>query len=147
MLLTWKWMELFLMKNDLLFLFLFFFLIGIYSMQGWTATTRHGVTRKKSTKRFEHTQNLFRKSLQLKDVGKARLKATKIISQRKGFYTQRIPEPSWARKETVDIDILVISGNGHRKIMQSIRITSRPLLRKRKWNQLSQFWRTSTKYL
>ena len=24
----------------------FFFLIGIHSMQGWTATTRHGVTRK-----------------------------------------------------------------------------------------------------
>ena len=25
----------------------FFFLIGIHSMQGWTATSRHGVTRKK----------------------------------------------------------------------------------------------------
>ena len=28
---------------------LLFFLIGIHSMQGGTATTRHGVTRKKST--------------------------------------------------------------------------------------------------
>ena len=49
------------------------------------------------------------------------LKATKIIGQRKAFYRQRIPEFSCARKETVDIDILVTSRNGDRKIMQSIR--------------------------
>ena len=67
------------------------------------------------------------------------LKATKIIGQRKAFSRQRIPEFSYARKETVDIDILVTSRNGDRKIMQSIRITSRPPSRKRKWNQLSQF--------
>ena len=40
------------------------------------------------------------------------LKATKIIGQRKAFYRQRIPEFSCARKETVDIDILVTSRNG-----------------------------------
>ena len=39
---------------------------------------------------------------------------------------QRIPEPSCARKETVGIYILVISRNGDRKIMKSIRIMSRP---------------------
>ena len=60
------------------------------------------------------------------------LKATKIIGQRKAFYKQKIPEFSCARKETVDIDILVTSRNGHRKIMPSIRITSRPPSRKRK---------------
>ena len=65
----------------------------------------------------------------------SRLKATKIIGQRKAFYRQRIPE----FKETVEIEILVTSRNGDRKIMQSIRIKSRPPLRKRKWNQLSQF--------
>ena len=54
----------------------------------------------------------------------SRLKATKIIGQRKAFYRQRIPEFSHTRKETVDIDILVISKNGDKKIMQSIRITS-----------------------
>ena len=54
------------------------------------------------------------------------LKATKIIGQRKAFYRQRIPEPSCARKETVDIDILVTIRNGDRKIMQYIRIISRP---------------------
>ena len=37
----------------------------------------------------------------------SRLKATKIIGQRKAFYKQRIPEFSRARKETVDVDILV----------------------------------------
>ena len=50
------------------------------------------------------------------------LKATKIIGKRKAFYRQRIPEFSCARKETVDIDFLVTSRNGNRKIMQCIRI-------------------------
>ena len=47
----------------------------------------------------------------------SRLKATKIIGQRKAFYRQKIPEPSCASKETVDIDTLVTSRNGDRKIM------------------------------
>ena len=47
----------------------------------------------------------------------SRLKATKIIGPRKAFYRQRIPESSCARKDTVDIDILVTSRNGHTKIM------------------------------
>ena len=45
-----------------------FFLIGIYSMQGWTATTRHAVKRKRNTERSRHTRNLFIKNLQLKDI-------------------------------------------------------------------------------
>ena len=73
----------------------------------------------------------------------SRLKATKIIDQRKTFYRQRIQESSCTRKETVDIDIFVTSRNSDRKIMQSIR----PTLRKRAWNQLSQFWRTSIKVI
>ena len=68
----------------------------------------------------------------------SRLKATKIMGQRKAFYRQRISEFSRTRKETVDIDILITSRNGGRKIMQSIRMTSRPPSRKRKPNQLSQ---------
>ena len=64
----------------------------------------------------------------------SRLKATKIA-----LYWQRIQESSCARKETVGIDILETSRYGDRKIMQSIRITSRSPSRKRKWNQLSQF--------
>ena len=61
-----------------------------------------------------------------------RLKATKIIGQRKAFYRQRIPESSYAGKETVDMDILVTSRNGDRKIMRSIRNMSRPTSKKRK---------------
>ena len=57
----------------------------------------------------------------------SRVKATKIIGQRKAFYRQKIPESSCARKETVDIDALVRSRDGDSKIMQSIRITSSPL--------------------
>ena len=69
----------------------------------------------------------------------SRIEATKIIGQRKAFYRQRTPEPSCAKKEIIDIDILLTSRYGDRKIMQPIRITSRPPSRKRKWNQLSQF--------
>ena len=62
----------------------------------------------------------------------SRLNATKIIGQRKAFYRQRIPGSSCAKKETIDIDVLVTSGIGDRKIMQSIRITSRPVSRIKK---------------
>ena len=54
--------------------FLLFILIGIHSKQGWTATTRHGVTRKRNTERLRHTGNLFRKNLQLKDLSILELK-------------------------------------------------------------------------
>ena len=42
----------------------------------------------------------------------SRLKAIQIIGPKKAFYRKRIPEPSCARKETVDMDILVTSRNG-----------------------------------
>ena len=45
---------------------------------------------------------------------------------------------STKRLKDTDIDILVTSRNGERKIMQSLRITSRPTSRERKWNQLIQ---------
>ena len=48
----------------------FFFIIGIHYMQGSTATTRHGVTRKRKTKNLMHAGNLFffGKNLQLTGV-------------------------------------------------------------------------------
>ena len=63
----------------------------------------------------------------------SRLKS--MIHQKKAFYRQINSGFSHARKETVDIDILVISMNGDRKIMESIRITSRTPSRVRKCNQ------------
>ena len=68
----------------------------------------------------------------------SRLQASKIIAQRKAFYKQRIPESSCARKETIKIDILVTARNSDKKIMQTIRITSKSPSRIREWNQLSQ---------
>ena len=56
----------------------------------------------------------------------SRLKATNFIGQGKAFYRQRIPESSCVRKKSVDLDILLISRNVDRKIMQSIWITSKP---------------------
>ena len=50
-------------------------------------------------------------------------------------------------KETIDIDIYATSRNGDRKIIQSIRVTSRPPSRIRKWNYLSWFRWTSTKVI
>ena len=61
----------------------------------------------------------------------SRLKVTKIIGQRREFLRQRIPESSCAKKETVDIYILVKSRNGVKKIMQFIGIKSRSTSRKR----------------
>ena len=76
-------------------------------------------------KSLKHTGNLFRKTYNEKISVNSRVKTTKIISQRKAFYTQRILESSCERKETVDIDNLVTSRNGDKKILQSIRITCR----------------------
>ena len=45
---------------------------------------------------------------------------------------QRIPESSCVSKKTVDIDILVTSGNGGRKIMQTNRINKQTSLENRK---------------
>ena len=39
------------------------------------------------------------------------------------FYRQRIPEPSYLKKETLDIDILLRSNNSNRKIMQPITMS------------------------
>ena len=55
----------------------------------------------------------------------SRLQATKIIGQRKAFYRQIIPESSYARKETVDIDILVTSRNGDRKMFSIVCIVGK----------------------
>ena len=47
----------------------------------------------------------------------SRLKAIQIRLEMKPFCRQRNPEVNCAGKETVDIDILMASRNGHRKIM------------------------------
>ena len=73
---------------------------------------RHGVTRKRSTKRVKHTGNLFRKNLQLEISVNSRLKAIQIMEHRKNYYRERIPESSCARNETAEIDILLTSRNG-----------------------------------
>ena len=63
--------------------------------------------------------DLFRENLKLKMSVYSKFEATNIIGQRKAFYSQRIPESSCVRKETVDIDIFVTSRNVDRKIVQS----------------------------
>ena len=77
----------------------------------------------------------------------SRLNAIKIIGQRKAFYRQRIPESSCAWKETVDIDILATSRNGDRKIMQSIRITSRSPSKKKEVEPVEPVQKNITKVI
>ena len=67
------------------------------------------------------------------------LKAIRIRGQWKAFCRQRIPGPRRTSKEIVDIDILITSRNGDRKIMQPIRIPNGPAMRRRKCNQFVQF--------
>ena len=69
------------------------------------------------------------------------------FDQRKAFYGQRIQESRRARKETVDIEILLTSRNGDRKIVLSIRITSESAKRRSKWKQFIQFRRASSKVI
>ena len=76
----------------------------------------------------------------------SRLKDILIINQKKAFYRQKIPESSWATKETVDTDRIITCGTSCRKITQSIRIISSRLSSgKREWNHLKQFRWTFTK--
>ena len=79
-------------------------------MQGWTAI--QGMeSQEKEVNKVWRIQKICLESVNSK------LKATKIIRQRRALYWQKIPESSSARRETVDIDIRITSRNGDRKIM------------------------------
>ena len=95
--------------------------------------------RKKKYKKIKACRKSFQKEPTDKRYVNSRFKAIQIIGQRKAFYRQKSPESHYVRKEPVDIDILVVSGNGDREITQSIRIMSRHPSIIREWNQLSQF--------
>ena len=80
-----------------------------------------------------HRGELYRKDPRKKVPINSRLKIIYIIGQWKAFCGQRIPESSCARKETVDIEILIASRRrGDRKILQPIKITSETARRMRK---------------
>ena len=85
---------------------IFFFLIWIYGR----VNSHYKAWSYKKNNRLKHAGNLLRKNLLIKRSVNSRPKA--IIGQRKAFSRQRISEPSRARKETVDIEILVTSRNG-----------------------------------
>ena len=63
--------------------------------------------------KFSFTPHKAEKTLQGKEFQEK--ESIYIIRQRKAFHRQRIPESNCARKETVDIDILVTSTNDARK--------------------------------
>ena len=69
------------------------------------------------------------------------------LHHRKTYFRQRIPGSSFYRKETVDTDMLITSRDGDRQIMQSIRMTSGPHTKIKKWDQFSQFRWTFTKVI
>ena len=49
-------------SQDKIILYLFFILIGIHSMQGWTATKIHGVTRKEAQKILQDTETCLERT-------------------------------------------------------------------------------------
>ena len=75
------------------------------------------------------------------------LKPYRLKAKGKHFTGREFQGLAVRGKKLLKIDILVTSRNGDRQIMQTIRIMSRPPSRTRKWNQLSQFWRISTKVI
>ena len=52
---TGKFVYIYININIYIYIYIF---IGIHSKQGCTATTMHGVTRKRNIKRLKHTGNL-----------------------------------------------------------------------------------------
>ena len=70
-----------------------------------------------------------------------------VIGQRKALCRQGACEPSCAKKEAVDKNILITSRNSDRKTTQSIRISGRPPTTIKKMNQFSQPRQTSTKVI
>ena len=76
--------------------------------------------KKKQKKDYSIQEICLERTCSQKMSVNSRLEAIQIIGQRKAFYRQRIPESSCARKETVDIDILVTSRNGDKKIMHAV---------------------------
>ena len=92
--------------------------------------------------RLKYTGNLFRKCPKLKGVLIFDLKHR---SKESILWAEN--SRAWLCEERlcVDIGILVTSKNDDKKTMQSIRLTSRPYSRMRKWNKLSEFRWTSTK--
>ena len=60
---------------------------------------------KEAQKHYSIQKICLKKTYSQKISVNSRLKATKIIGQRKAYYRTRIPESSCARKEPVDIDM------------------------------------------
>ena len=67
-LLYWSWDMVCDRCSYFLFWATFFFLIGIHSMQDWTATTRHAVTRNEAQKRLQDTEPKVKRCLLILDL-------------------------------------------------------------------------------
>ena len=66
-------------------------------------------------------RNIVRHPAKLSNISDS---INQTIVQRKTFCRKRIPEASYAGTETLNVDILITSRNGDRKIRQTIRIMS-----------------------
>ena len=63
---------------------------GFHSMQGWAAPTRHGVTKKEVQKGWSIQEISLEKAYSQKASVNSRLKAIKIIGERKEFSAYRL---------------------------------------------------------
>ena len=113
------------LRGSFLFLFFFFDWDSVHARLYETWSYK----KKKQKKGKAYRESVLKEPTVKKMPVNSRREATTIMGQRKAFYRQRTLESSCARKETVDLDILVTSRNGDRKIMHSIRIMSRSPLK------------------
>ena len=66
--------------------------------EGSTATTTHGIIRKRSTKRLKHIGKLFRMNLKVSD--NSRLRAMRIINQTEARYRARMSRTFDSREDS-----------------------------------------------
>ena len=96
---------------------------------------------------FSWSSNLELAETQYFKTVEAKFIFLRLAKRRHGQSKNSFLEETCVRKETVDVHIRVTPRNGDWKIMQPIKRTSRFPSRKTKRNQLSQFWRISTKVI
>ena len=92
-------------------------------MQGLEATTRHGITRKRRKRLKANIKVVQKEPIDKRCLLTMDLRLIGSQVKRKAFCRHRNPKSSCARKGTVDIEILIKSRNGDKKIIQSHRIS------------------------
>ena len=94
-------------------------------MQDWTVITKHGLQKKEHKKIKAYRKSVYKEATAKRCLSILDLKPFGSLVKGKHSIGREFQSPAVQGNKTVDIDILVTSRNGDRKIKQSIRITNR----------------------